>query len=184
MMWLWSGSTVFVPVFMTVAWGGSLEVSMLRLWSALMCRHTWRWYPVGTIYYYVSIFITLKTSYIRVMTCYVTWFLTLETVILFMRHNIHCWGWYQCGCKLLYGLELLNFRYSICQSLWLLLVDWSGYAMGILSPLTNILMVTALFVKLHLLVSLLKQCMYVFLFLLLYLNKTGYGSVNIGGTYF
>ena len=79
-----------------------------------MCRCAWRWYPVWAIHYYLSIFITLITSYIRAMTCYVTWFLTLETMFLFVRHNIHCWVWHQCGCKLLCSLEPLNFGYSIC----------------------------------------------------------------------
>ena len=122
-MWLWSGSTAFVPVFVTVAWGWPIGVSMSRMWSVAMCRCTWRWYPVQAIHYYVSIFITLKTSYIRAMACDVTWFLTLETTFLFMRHIIHCWGWYQCGWKLLCGLEPLNFIYNICQSLRSLLID-------------------------------------------------------------
>ena len=54
-----------------------------------------------------------------------------------------------------------------------------------LSPLTNTLMVVVLFAKLHLLASLLKMvyaCGMRFLFLLLYLHKMGYKSVNIGYT--
>ena len=133
-IWLWSGSTAFVPVLVMVAWGWPMGISMLRMWSVVMCRCTWWWYPVWAIHYYVSVFIAFKTSYIRVMTCYVTWFLTLDTMLLFMRHSIHCWGWYRCGCKLC-GLELLIFSYSICQSLRSLLIDMNNLAMHIFKSL-------------------------------------------------
>ena len=126
MMRLWPGPTASVPVFVMVARGWSMVVSMSRLWSMVMCRFTWRWHPVWTIHYYVSVFITLETPYTGAMMCYVTWFLALEAAILLMRHNIYCWGWYQCGSKLLCGLEFLNFRYSICESLWSLFLDLSG----------------------------------------------------------
>ena len=129
-MGLWSRPTASVSVIVIVAWSWLIWVSTSRLWSVLTCRCTWRWYPVWAIHYYVSLFIALKTSYIRAMMCYVTWFLTLGTMILFMRHNIHCRGWYRCGCKLLCSLELLNLSYSICQGLRSLShrFKWLSYA--------------------------------------------------------
>ena len=123
MVWLWSRLTSSIPICRTVVWGWAVMMSVLGLWSLMMCRCTWGWYSVWTIHNYVSIFITLETAYIWAMTCYVAWFLALKTVILFMRHDIHCEGWYQCGCKLLCGIELLNFRDGINQSLWSLLVN-------------------------------------------------------------
>ena len=137
MIWLWSGSTGCVPVFVMVAWGWCIGISMLGVWSVAVCWCTWRWYPVWAIHYYMSVFITLKTLYIRAMMCYVTWLLTLETMSLFVRHNIHCWGWYQCGCKLLCGLELLNVRYSIWESLLSLFINSSSQSMSVLEALNK-----------------------------------------------
>ena len=111
----------------------------------------------------------------------------MKIMISSWRHNIHHLGWYKCGCKLLCSLEHVKFSCRICQSLRSLLIDMSGKVMCVLSPFTNILMVAALFVKLHLLASLLKQCLYTardsFSFCCIS-NKMGYGSVNIGVAYF
>ena len=123
---LWSGPTASVSAFMTVVEGWPIVRSMLGWWSVAMCRCAWGSYSVWTVYWYVSIFVTLKTSYIWIMSCYVSCFLALETVIFLIRHNIYCWGWYQCSCKLLSSLEFLNFRYGICESLQSLFIYSSG----------------------------------------------------------
>ena len=130
-MGIWSRPTVSVPVFMMVAWVWYSLAATMRLWSMVMCRCTWRRYLMWAIHYNVTILITLKTLNIGIMTCYMTWFLVLKTVIFLMRHNIHCWGWYQCGYKLLCGLQLLNFRLSVCRSLYSLFIDLSSYIMSI-----------------------------------------------------
>ena len=91
-MRLWSGPTASVFAFMAVEGCQSIVRSMLGWWSVVMCRCAWRWYSMWIIYYYVSIFITLKTSDIWTMTCNVTFFLALEAVIFLIRHTIHCWG--------------------------------------------------------------------------------------------
>ena len=123
---LWPRPAASVPVSVTVARGWSGVVPIMGFWSVVPCRCTWGCYPVQAIYYYVTIFITLKASNIQAVTCCVTWVFALKTANFIVRHNICCWGWYQCSCKLMHGFKLLNFRYSICESLWSLFLDSSS----------------------------------------------------------
>ena len=73
-VWLWLKSTASVPICRTVAWGWAVVVSMLGLWSIMMCSCTWGWYSVWTIHNYVSIYLTLKTAYIWAMMWPDSWY--------------------------------------------------------------------------------------------------------------
>ena len=84
-------SAVSVSVLVMVVRSWSSAVPGMGFWSVMACRCTWGRYVMQTIYYYVSILITFKAMYVWAMSCYMTWFLTLETSIFFMRHNIYCW---------------------------------------------------------------------------------------------
>ena len=78
------------------------------------------------IHYNMTIFITLKTSDIWAMMCYVTLFLALETAIFLLRHDVDCGRSNNHGCKVLCSLQSLNFGYSICEGLWSLFIDVGG----------------------------------------------------------
>ena len=91
-MGLWSRPTTSVPVFMMVVWGWSSVAATTIFWSVVMCRCTWRRYPMWVIHYYVTMLITLETLNTGAVTCYMTWFLAFKTAIFLVRHNIYCWG--------------------------------------------------------------------------------------------
>ena len=85
-----------------------------------------------TIHDNVTIFVTLKASNIRAISCYMSLFLALETTIFFMGHHVDYGRWDNCGFELLYGIKLLNFGDGISKCLWSLLIDVGSQAMNIL----------------------------------------------------
>ena len=89
---LWPGSAVpvSVPVMVSGSWSGAMHC--VGILSLMTCRCTWWWYPIWTIHYYMTIFITLKTLDIWTVSCYMTWLLTLETAVSLMRSYIYS-GW-------------------------------------------------------------------------------------------
>ena len=52
------------------------------------CWGSWRRYPAWTIHDNVTIFVTLIASNMRAISCYMSLFLTPETVIFFMGHHV------------------------------------------------------------------------------------------------
>ena len=87
---------------------------------------------MGIIHDNMTILITFEASNVRVISCYVSLFLALETVILIVGHHVDCRQWNNHGSQLFYSIKLLNFRYCITECLWSLLIDASSQAMGIL----------------------------------------------------
>ena len=176
MMGLWSRPTASVPVFVMVVWGWSIVVSISRFWSVLTCRCTWRWYPIWAIYYYVAILITLEASNTGTMSAIwpnswhwkqqsSSWDMTF-TVEDGVNVAVSCCVAWSFSTSDIASVRVCGPFSCICTAkVW-----------AFLSSLTKILMVAVLFVKLHLLASLLKWWMYAardFFFFLLYLHKSG-----------
>ena len=105
------------------------------------------------IHYNVTILITFKTPDVGTISCYVSFFLVLKTVILIVWHHVdHRW-WSDGGSQLLYHIKLFDFGYCIAECLWSFFLCAGGQTVGIhqcSNPLMNILNVAASFVKLHL----------------------------------
>ena len=99
-MRLWSGTTLPAPVFTS----GVLNVD-LAWWPSgrfgFVMSHwgSWRRYLVWTIHDNVTIFITLIASNKRAISCYMSLFLTLETVIFSMWHHIDHGRWDDHSCE-------------------------------------------------------------------------------------
>ena len=120
------------------------------------CWGSQRRYPVWTIHDNVTILVTLKASNVRAISLYMSLFLALEAVIIFIGHHVDCGRWNNCGCELLYSIKLVNFGHCINECLWSFLIDVGSQTMGILP----ILMVAASFIKLYLLASILNWWTY------------------------
>ena len=86
---------------------------------------------MGTVHDNVIIFITLIASNMRAISCYMSLFLTLETVILFMGHYIDSGRWNNHCSDLLYNIKLLYFQDGISEHLWSLLIDAHSHNLGI-----------------------------------------------------
>ena len=85
-----------------------------------------------TIHDNVTIFITLIASNMRAISCYMTLFPTLDTVLFFMGHHTNCGRWNNHSCELLYCIKLFYFGDCISDCLWSLLIDVGSQTMGIL----------------------------------------------------
>ena len=85
-----------------------------------------------TIHDNVTILVTLEASNGRAISCYMSLFLPLETVILFIGHHVDCGRWNNHGCELLYRIKLPNFGDCISECLWSFLIDAVSQTMGIL----------------------------------------------------
>ena len=129
---LWSGSASPVPVFTVVSWTWPCMATSRRFGFLMSCWGSWRRYPVWTIHDNVTIFVTLIASNMKAISCYMFLFLTLETVIFFVRHHVDCRRWKNCSCELLYSIKLLYFRDCISEHLWSLFIDVGGQTVGIL----------------------------------------------------
>ena len=129
-VWLSSGLASPVSVFMVVSWTRSGMVIPVRFvvnhWSSQ------RRYLVWTIHGNVTIFVTLTTSNMRAISCYMSLCLTLETVIFFVWHYIVCGRCDNCSCELLCSIKLFHFWNGICEHLKSLFIDAHGQTMGIL----------------------------------------------------
>ena len=88
-----------------------------------------------TIHGNMTILITLEASNVRAIPCYVSLFLALETVVLFIGHHVDCGRWNNHGGELLDSIKLLNLRDCISECLWSFLIDVSRQTMGILQTL-------------------------------------------------
>ena len=125
------------------AWPGMVAFLQFRL--VVLCWGSQRRYPVWTIHYNVTILITFETPNVGAISCYMSLFLVLETVILIIWHHVdHRW-WSNHGSQL-FQLQILchwvfcgPFTYMSVARLW-----------AFFKPLMNILMVAASFVKLPL----------------------------------
>ena len=104
----------------------------MRFGLVMFCWGSQRRYPVWTIHDNLTTLITLETSNARAMSCYMSLFLTLETVILFIGYQVDCGRWNNHGCELLYSINLLNFGDCISECLWSFLIDVGSKTMGIL----------------------------------------------------
>ena len=85
-----------------------------------------------TIHDNMTIFVILIASNMRAISCYMTLFLTLETVFFFMGHHLDHGRWNNHSCALLYSIKLLYFRDCISECLWSLFIDVGSQTMGIL----------------------------------------------------
>ena len=91
-MWPWPVIPVSVPVVMARC--RSSKVSHARIMISVTCRSTWWGYFVWAVCSNMAIFSTIKTFYTGTMACHVPWFLTLETFVIIIWHDIYC-GWGQ-----------------------------------------------------------------------------------------
>ena len=98
----------------------------------MFCWGFQRRYPMWTIHDNVTILITFEASIVRAISCYVSLFLALETVILIIGLHTDCRWWNNCGSQMLYSINLLNFRYCIIECLRSFLIDVSSQTVGIL----------------------------------------------------
>ena len=98
----------------------------------MICWGSQRRHPAWTIHNNVTRLITLKASYVRAISCYMSLFLALETVVLFIGYHVNCGRWNNHGCELLYSIKLLNFGDSISECLWSFPIDVGSQAMDIL----------------------------------------------------
>ena len=80
----------------------------------------------------LTIFITFKASNVRAISCYMSLFLALKTVILIIGYHVDFRRWNNHGSQLLYSIKLLNFGYCITECLRSFLIDASSQTMGIL----------------------------------------------------
>ena len=58
-----------------------------------------------TIHDNVAIPITFQTPNVRAISCYVSLFLALETMILIIGHHVDCRWWNNCAGQLLYSIS-------------------------------------------------------------------------------
>ena len=70
---------------------------------------SWRRHSVLKVHDSVALFVTLIASNMRAIECNLSWFLTLETAIIFVWHYIDCGWWDDHCCELLCGIKLLHF---------------------------------------------------------------------------
>ena len=68
---LLSWSAVSTPVLVTVSRSRPFLMPGVGILSMMMGRCAWGWYPVWTVHYYTTIFITFKATYILAVMCYV-----------------------------------------------------------------------------------------------------------------
>ena len=85
---MWSGSAKPVSVPVTILGSESSPVSHARMMFSVACRCAWWWYLVWAVCSYMTIFITIETSYIGTMVCHVSWFLSLKTCHLHLTWHL------------------------------------------------------------------------------------------------
>ena len=137
-MWLWPGKPLPVPVLKAVsgAWPGM--VTFVQFGLVMLCRGSQRRNPMWTIHYNVTILITFETSNVGALSSYMSFFLTLKTLVLIIWHHVdHRW-WSDGGGQLLYNIKLFNFGYCITEHLWSPLIYAGGQTVGILQTLDEI----------------------------------------------
>ena len=153
----WSGSALPASIFTVVPWTQSGMVTFVLF---VMCHWgSGRRYSVWTVHDNMTILVAFIAPNVRAMLCDMSWFLTLETAILFIWHHINCREWDNCCHEMLYGIKLLHFRDDISKCLRSFFIDACCQTMGILNPFTKILMVAVSFVKLHLFATVLNLWM-------------------------
>ena len=153
-MTLWSGSALPVSFFMVVSWTWSgMAMSgrfVMNYWGS------WRRYLVWTIHDNVTIFTALIASNIWGISCYMSLFLALETVISLCDITSTVEGGMIIAVTCCTALSLSTSEIasvSICGPFSQM---WVAKLWAFFNPLIKILMVVASFVKLHLLASVLN----------------------------
>ena len=100
---------------MSGAWPGM--VAFVQFGLVVLCWCSQRRYPMWAIHYNVTILIIFKTPNVGAISCYVSLFLSLKTLILTVWHHVdHRW-WSDGDSQLLYCIKLFDFRYCITEHL-------------------------------------------------------------------
>ena len=151
---LWSGlaSPVSILTVLPQTWSGMVTL----VWFVVYHWSSWRWYSVWTVHDNVTIFSALILPNVRAMSCHMSWFLTLQAAIPFdITLTVEGGMIIAVSCCTEFGFFTSKMA---SVSVWgpFLLIHvaklWAFF-----SPLTNILIVAAPFVKLHLFASVMVQ---------------------------
>ena len=137
-------TAVSVETWNNFTWSlSSLQCLELDLAWWLLCGLDWWCFagiPKGGILCGQSItmwpyIITFKTPNVGVISCYVSLFLALKTVILIIWHHVDCRWWSGSGSQLLYSIKHFDIGYCITEHLWSLLIYVGDQNVGILQTL-------------------------------------------------
>ena len=86
---LWSGPISSFSVFSVVsrAWSGVV----VSVHLVMLCWCVWRWYFARAVHDYMSIFFAFMASDVRAVSCDVSWFLAMKTLIILIWHHVDHW---------------------------------------------------------------------------------------------
>ena len=87
------------------------------VWFVMCCWRSRRRYSVWTVHDDMPIFIAFIAPNVRAMSFDISWFLTLETAILFVWHHNNCGGWGDHCHELLWGIKFLHFWDGVSKCL-------------------------------------------------------------------
>ena len=108
---MWSRAVPSFLVFLVVPWAWSCVTTSVCLVMYWWC--SWGRYIVRAIHDDMSVFIAFLTSDMRVVSCNVSCFLTLETSVFIIGHHVDWWGWEDYHGKL---LSCIQFSTSVMAS--------------------------------------------------------------------